>query len=92
MWRGSKRDHEEGPRSYDRPEVVQAIKDMQTAYGSWQPPHVLQPSFGTGVPVSGFSQNRYLGPNWGTDGNSALRHDWYKSTVWEYWIPGCLTE
>jgi hypothetical protein len=42
--------------------------------------------------VSGFRQNRYLGPIWGTVGNSARRHDWYKSTVWEYWIPGWLTE
>jgi hypothetical protein len=92
MWRGSKRDREEGPRPYDRPEVVQSIRDMQTVYGSWKVPHTLQPSFGTGVPTSGFRQNRFLGPIWGDDGNSALRHDWYKSTEWEYWIPGCLTE
>jgi hypothetical protein len=65
---------------------------MQTAYGSWKAPHALQPSFGAGVPASGFRQNRYLGPSWGAGGNSARRHDWYKSTVWEYWIPGCLAE
>jgi hypothetical protein len=88
MWRGSKRDHEEGPRPYDRPEVVQVIRDIQTTYGSWQTPHAQQPSFGEGVPVSGFSQNRYLGPIWGVDGNNTQRQDWYKLTVWEYWIPG----
>ncbi len=39
-----------------------------------------------------FRQHRYLVPRWGADGNNAHKHDWYKSTVWEYWIPGCLTE
>ncbi len=81
MCRGWKRDREEGPRPYDRPEVVQTIRDMQTAYGSWKAPHALQPSFGGGVPASGFRQNRYLGPTWDADGNSAHRHDWYKSTA-----------
>jgi hypothetical protein len=80
MWWESKGDHEEGPRPYDRPEVVQTIRDIQTVYDSWEVPHTLKPSFGAGVPVSGFSQNRYLGPSWGPVGNSARRHDWYKST------------
>ncbi len=64
MWRGSNRDHEEVPRPYNRPEVVQSIRDIQTVYDSWQVPHAQQPSFGTGVPVSGLRQNRYLGPSW----------------------------
>jgi hypothetical protein len=37
-------------------------------------------------------RNCYLGPRWDAGGDSARRNDWYKSTVWEYWIPGCLTE
>jgi hypothetical protein len=85
-------DHEEGPRPYDRPKVEQTIRDIQTMYVSWQAPHTQQPSFGAGVPASGFMQSLYLGPSWGAGGNSARRHDWYKSTVWEYWIPGCLSE
>ena len=28
----------------------------------------------------------------GPDDNNTHRNDWYKSTMWEYWIPGCLTE
>ncbi len=88
MWRGSNRDHEEVPRPYDRPEVVQTIRDIQTVYGSWETPHAQKSSFGAGVPTSGFRQNRYLGPSWDAGGNIAHRHDWYKSTVGEYWIPG----
>ncbi len=42
--------------------------------------------------MSGSRQNRYLGPSWGADGNNTRRHDWYKSTVWDHWIPGCLPE
>ena len=55
-------------------------------------PHVKQPSFGTGVPVSGFRQNRYLGPSWGVVINNTHLDDWYKSITWEYWITSCLTE
>jgi hypothetical protein len=51
-----------------------------------------QPSFGTGVPASGFRQNRYLGPSWGVVINNTHLDDWYKSNTWEYWITSCLTE
>jgi hypothetical protein len=54
MWRGSKCDHDEVLRPYDRPEVVQAIRDIKTTYVIWEVPQEQKSSFGTGVPVSGF--------------------------------------
>ena len=90
MNRDWKRYDEEVLGPYVRPEVVQSMMDMDTAYGSWQAPDAQLPSFGVGVPAAGFRQNRYLGPIWGTDGNSARKHDWYNSHsvgVLDSWLP-----
>ncbi len=35
---------------------------------------------------------RYLGPLFDVVRDSCRRHTWHKSRVWEYWIPGCLSE
>lgn len=59
----------------DDEEVDEAMREMETAYPSWQTPDAQQPSFGVGVPAAGFRQNRYLAPMWGAGGNSARRHD-----------------
>ncbi len=56
------------------PEVLQTMMDK--TYGNWQDPGPHQPSFGVGVPAAGFRHNCYTGPRWGSDGNSARRHEW----------------
>lgn len=77
---------------YDSPETVQAMRDMDTAYGSCAAPDTDQQRFGMGVPADGYRQNRYAAEVWGAGGNSSRRHNWAKSTAWEYWIPNCLAE
>ena len=54
MNRDWKRYDEEVLGPYVRPEVVQSMMDMDTAYGSWQAPDAQLPSFGVGVPAAGF--------------------------------------
>ena len=43
---------------YDSPETVQAMRDMDTAYGSCAAPDTDQQRFGMGVPADGYRQNR----------------------------------
>jgi hypothetical protein len=70
----------------------QAMRDLETTYGRRQGRDAERVWIGQGIPAAGYRVNRYQGPAWGTGGNSSRRWEWNKSTAWEYWIPGCLSE
>jgi len=68
----------------------QAMRDLDTAYARRQGTNA--PWIGQGVPKAGHRTSRYLQFACGAGGNSYRRWQWNKSTAWEYWIPGCLSE
>ena len=65
---------------------------MDLAYGRWRGAGSSEPGPGRGVPRASFRCRRYLGAEFGANGASARRHAWQKSSLWEFWIPGCLSE
>jgi hypothetical protein len=68
------------------------MRDLETAYGRWKGSDTQRVWIGEGVPAADHRVNRYLVPAFGTGGNNSRRWEWNKSTVWEYWIPDCLSE
>ena len=66
------------------------MRDLDTAYARRQGTNA--PWIGQGVPKAGHRTSRYLQFACGAGGNSYRRWQWNKSTAWEYWIPGCLSE
>jgi hypothetical protein len=80
------------PLHQGRQARVQAMRDLETAYGRRQGSDSQRVWIGQGVPAAGHRVNRYLDPVFGAGGNISRRWEWNKSTAWEYWIPGCLSE
>ena len=78
---------------YAEPSVMLTVMEqMDLAYGRWRGAGTSEPGPGRGVPRAGFRCRRYLGAQFGANGASARRHAWQKSSLWEFWIPGCLSE
>ncbi len=78
---------------YAEPSVMLTVMEqMDLAYGRWRGAGTSEPGPGRGVPRAGFRYRRYLGAQFGANGASARRHAWQKSSLWEFWIPGCLSE
>jgi hypothetical protein len=72
--------------------MVEMMEQMDQAYGRWAGAGHSQPGPGRGVPRAGFRCRKYLGAEFGASGASARRHAWEKSSLWEFWIPGCLSQ
>lgn len=72
--------------------MVEMMEQMDQAYGRWAGAGHSQPGPGRGVPRAGFRCRKYLGAEFGASCASARRHAWEKSSLWEFWIPGCLSQ
>lgn len=72
--------------------MVHVMEQMDQAYGRWPGAGHSQPGPGRGVPRAGFRCRKYLGAEFGASSASARRHAWEKSSLWEFWIPGCLSQ